>query len=255
MAIGLTVFAGIFFAVVAIAAGLMAYVAWKGNKHSDFFADAVQSTYSVQLDEAAIDAYFDLKDRMRKQRAPDAPADDEDNTWIRSVLVPEERRILQHALMRRMVAIFDKLDQVQKDKPGHFKLWQQKLCSEKVWQSLLEAEQMISEEINSCQNEADVLEPGWKDHIFGQAVQIWREARRQEELQKQAKKAHEKEKKGLRSEKKKEEKSEQVREEDRKREEKAAEKAMEALLKEEEAAAKGGAKKRASVDKSKSKKK
>mmetsp|Transcript_55229 Transcript_55229/g.103542 ORF Transcript_55229/g.103542 Transcript_55229/m.103542 type:complete len:257 (+) Transcript_55229:59-829(+) len=256
MAVSELFFAGCFFLAVALAASLMAYVAWRGSKPSDFFMEAVQETYQCELSSSDINAYYELKERLQQQRAPDAPMDsdepEERDAWVRQVLAPEERRVLQQALMRRLVSCLDRLDQVQRDKPGNWKLWRGKLVSERYWASLLEAEQIVSEEISSCVAEAGVLEPGWNGHIFNQAVQIWRMQKQQVAEKKEVKKDKEKEKRDReKAEKRKELEAKQAQEEKIKQEKLAA-KAMEQLLKEEEASSKA---KQRSAPKAKSKKK
>merc|ERR1711920_1081388 len=108
---------------------------------------------------------------------------------------PEERMGLKQALMKRLVACIDPLDQVQRDKPGNWKLWRGKLVSERYWGSLCDAERLVSEEIDSCTAEAEELEPGWREHIFPQAVQIWRRQKQFEMEKRDQKKAVEHEKK------------------------------------------------------------
>merc|ERR1711920_845711 len=124
--------------------------------------------YDLQLPEVEIDAYYTLKERFQQQHAPPEAAEgDADATedgdvaalWVQN-LSPDERGILQKALMRRLVCCIDKLDQVQRDKPGNWKLWRGKLVSERYWGSLCEAERLVGEEIDSCISEAEELEPG-----------------------------------------------------------------------------------------------
>merc|ERR1712039_1049627 len=87
---------------------------------------------------------------------------------------PEERMGLKQALMKRLVACIDPLDQVNRDKPGNWKLWRGKLVSENYWNSLVAGEKLVHEEIEACIAEAEELEPGSREHIFPQALQIWR---------------------------------------------------------------------------------
>merc|ERR1712179_641519 len=102
---------------------------------------------------------------------------------------------LKWALIKRLVASIDQLDKVQRDKPGNWKLWREKLLSEVYWNSLCEAERLISAEIDTCVAEAEELEPGWREVVFRQAVQHWRMGKQREEEKKVAKKAVEQQKK------------------------------------------------------------
>mmetsp|Transcript_78527 Transcript_78527/g.230339 ORF Transcript_78527/g.230339 Transcript_78527/m.230339 type:complete len:263 (+) Transcript_78527:87-875(+) len=246
---------GGFILAVAGALALMAYLAWRGSKPSEFFVDAVSTTYELQLPEAEIDAYYDMKEKLQRQHPPaEGGAGDDDPealeaAWAQSIPV-DDRQNLKRALMRRLVSCIEKLDQVQRDKPGNWKLWRGKLVSERFWSSLCDAEKLVSEEIDSCVAEAEVLEPGWRQHIFPQAVQIWRLQKQQDFEKKVHKKAVVSEKKEKEREIKKKEVEERQKEEDKLKQERLAEKAMEKLLREEEkaAAAKSKAKPKAKAD-------
>lgn len=248
---------GGFFVAVATALVLMAYLAWRGSKPSSFFLETVRTTYDLELPEPEIDAYYALKERLQRQFAPEASAGatraasngsanreaegQGESSWVHSV-PPEERAILQKALMRRLVCCIDKLDQVQRDKPGHWKLWRGKLVSERFWSTLCDAEKRVSEEIDACIAEAEELEPGWRHHIFPQAVQFWRMEKQQAVEKKVAKKELQNEKKSKEKELKRKEMEERQKEEEKLRQERLAEKAMEQLLREEEKSSKAKAK-------------
>jgi len=253
MALPSIVVIGGFIVAAAAALGFMAYLAWRGSQPSDFFTEAVHATYDLQLPEAEIDAYYELKDRVQRQNgvAPpeEGPPGASDNgaeedadgqaaepSWVQSV-PPEEAMILKRALMRRLVSCIDKLDQVQRDKPGNWKLWRGKLVSERYWTSLCDSERLVSEEIDSCVAEAEELEPGWRQHIFPQAVQFWRSSKQQDMEKHVAKTVVVNEKKEKVQEQRKKEMEEKQKVEDKIRQERLAEKAMEKLLREEEAAA------------------
>jgi len=294
MAVPVAIVAVVFLLVVAASLGLMAYIAHRGNKTSDFFAAAVSTTYTAaDLSEEDIEAFYSVKDELIQKYAPEYPAQAEAvaaaeeageevpalERW--TLKVPqEERTTLQKALMKRLVSGVARLDQVQRDRPGNWKLWQSKLITECFWSSLLDAEKVVSQEIDECIVEAEELEPGWRSHIFQQAVHIYR-GQKQHEHEKQAyematkerdsndkmtKNNAEQAKTKAISEKRKEIEREVKRrqteanksKEEKEREEAAARKAMEDLLKdEEETEAKGKKNKKAptSGDKSKSKKK
>lgn len=246
---------------ILVVGAAMVYLTWRGSKPSDFFQEAVGSRYDLSLPEAEIAAYFDLKDKLIDKYAPEAAngeqeveADSEDG-WVQKV-PGEERAELHRALMRRLVGCIDKLDQVQKDKPGNWKLWRAKLVSERFWSSLCEAEQLVSQEVDSCIAEAAELQPEWKDHIFPQAVQCWRMQKQHDMEKKAAKKAVVHEKKQKEKEVKRKEVDKKKEEEDKQRQERLAEKMMEKLLREEEAqSSKAKGKRGDAAPKSKGKKK
>mmetsp|Transcript_108209 Transcript_108209/g.304911 ORF Transcript_108209/g.304911 Transcript_108209/m.304911 type:complete len:267 (+) Transcript_108209:187-987(+) len=255
-----------FFVAVVASIAIMAYIAWKGSQPSTFFSDVVKSSYDLQMSQSEIQAYYDLKDKLQRQHAPEAiscedeievSADGEQavsDRWVMR-LPQEDRGNLQKALMKRMVCGIDRLDQVQRDKPGNWKLWREKLVSERYWGSLCDAERLVGEEIDLCIAEADELEPGWRDHIFRQAVQCWRMQKQREVEKKVAKKT-------VVNEKKQKEKEERAKElekkkaiEDQERQARAAEKAMEKLIREEEKLAAEAASKVKAKSKPKAKKK
>lgn len=281
MAVPMALVAVAFLVVVGAALGLMAYLAWKGNKPTDFFTEAVGTTYTAaDLSQAEIDAYYDMKDELQQKYAPEYAAQaaavaaaeeagEEVPALERWTLkVPQEQRTeLQKALMKRLVTDIGKLDQVQKDRPGNWKLWQTKLITERFWSSLLEAEKTVSQEIDECIAEAEEIEPGWRDHIFPQAVQIYR-MQRQQEYEKQAREQAQKQalseqkqaannaeqaktkaisdrRKEMEKEVKRRQAEAAKTKQEKEMEENAAKKAMEELLKEEEdaEAAKKGKKK------------
>lgn len=219
---------------------LIIYIAWRGSKPSDFFSEALPDTYPIVYPEAEINMYYDLKDKMQIKAVGQDVVDGSDGVpamWAQK-LEPEERLGLQQALMRRLVKTIDILDKVQRDKPGNWKMWRGKLVTENFWNSLCEAERIVGEEVDQCLAEAEELEPGWREHIFQQAVQFWRMDKHHKLEKKEAKKVTEKEKKNVKKEEERKVNEVANAEKEALRQEKAAEKAMEKLLREEENASK-----------------
>jgi hypothetical protein len=230
--------AGCFAVAVLAALAVMVYIAWRGSKPSSFYAEAVAATYDLLLPESEINGYYDLKDKLQRQLqassdAPTGDAEDGASSWAKQ-LSAEDKLSLQQALMKRLVKTIDRLDQVQRDKPGNWKLWREKLVSERFWSSLCDAEKMVGEEIDSCMAEAQELEPGWQEHIFQQAVQYWRMGKQADAEKKVLKKAVVHEKKQKEKDERRKVVEEKLAEEEKLRQERLAEKAMEKLLKEEE---------------------
>eukprot|EP00929_Paragymnodinium_shiwhaense_P056811 TRINITY_DN28448_c0_g1_i2.p1 TRINITY_DN28448_c0_g1~~TRINITY_DN28448_c0_g1_i2.p1 ORF type:complete len:264 (+),score=103.66 TRINITY_DN28448_c0_g1_i2:109-900(+) len=171
------------------AAAAMLYVTFRGSKPSDFFSEAVKSSYEMVLPQEEIDAYFELKDKYVEAAGSRAEATgDELPPPAHRFMLTDQLTELKKALMRRIMASIDRLDQVQRDKPGNYKLWREKLVSEHYWATLCEAEKIVGEEIDACCAEADELEPGWKPYIFRQAVQMWRMTKQREFEKKMEKK-------------------------------------------------------------------
>lgn len=235
--------AGTFAVACLVSIAVIIYVAWRGSRPSTFFSEAVSETYEMDLPGFEIDQYYELKDKLQEQvetMVGGELVDRPDGTrapWTHK-LAPEEKLSLQHSLMRRLVKIIERLDKVQRDKPENWKLWRGKLVTEEYWNSLLEAEKVVGEEVDICLAEAEEVEPGWKEHIFQQAVQFWRMDKNQEIEKKEIKEAVKQEKKNVKKEEKAKVTEVKMAEVDKIRQEKAAEKAMEKLLREEEAAEK-----------------
>jgi len=269
----------LFLIAVVSALACMAYMVWSTSKPSDFFSEAVSDEYEMELAEEEINQYYTLKDKLQEEFAPEAFAAAQSGeepepvslegmdprqaamaTMPWTVKVPAEHRTnLQKALLIRLVACIDKLDQVQRDKPGNWKLWQTKLISERFWETLVDAEKMVSAEIESCICEAEELQPGWREHIFMQAVQHWRLKKQQETEKKETKRAVEQvkseEKKAVKDEIQKVLVDRRKEIEEKVRQERLAQKMMEKLLAEEEAQAAKAKKAGKEAPKSKSKKK
>jgi len=236
--------------LIAVVASLvfMAYVSWKGSKPTDFFTEAVSGNYDMDLPEAEINAYYDLKEKLQTQYAPESLDEEEEvdedpeNTppkerWTLK-LPDEERGNLQKALMQRLVCSIERLDKVQRDKPGNWKLWREKLVSEHYWESLQASEKMVGDEIDHCVAESDEIQPGWREVIFRQAVQCWRMKKQHETEKKEVKKVKVDQKKEVIKAEKAVINEAKKEIEDKLKQEKLAQKAMEQLLKEEEQEAK-----------------
>ncbi|CAM9604048.1 unnamed protein product [Ectocarpus sp. 12 AP-2014] len=75
---------------------------------------------------------------------------------------------LRNALLKRAIADIPIILRMQNEGPGIYNMYQQAMIGEKEWHAFQEAETMISEEIESVQNEADEIEPGWSQTVLVQ---------------------------------------------------------------------------------------
>lgn len=226
-----------FLLAVLGALGIMAYLAWRGAKASEFFLDEVKETYVLPLPEEEIVAFYDMKDKLYDQFADGQDGAIDISNWKDGWMVkvpPALRQTLKEALMRRMVKTIDRLEKVEKDKPGFRNLWSKKLMSEKHWNSFLEAEQAVRDEIESCITEAGEIDPAWHGEFWPLALHMWRMKKQEEDHKKQEKKLKENEKKQKEKEERRKEVEARQAEEDKKKQERLAEKAMEQLLRDEE---------------------
>lgn len=243
-----------FFVAAGCAIAAMAWITWRGNKPTAFFLEEMSTTYDLNLPLAEINGYTELRDRIHQQfleqqaKSPqhqaaaeegaDEGAEAQAEPWVRS-LEPEKKGVLYKALRLRLLKDLDSLNQVQRDKPTHARLWHQKLVSEQYWNSLLDAERIISEEIDECLADAEELEPGARERLLPQAIQQWRMTKERQMFIEQAIAAKEKEKTDKEEAEKKAEKEAKQK---KAMEEKRAAKLMEELLREEEKAAVKGKK-------------
>lgn len=240
-----------FFLVIAIAIALIVFLIRRGEDNkSNWFSEHVSKDYELNLPMEEINQFYDLKERILgkfiDEAALNGTTDESVEITARS-LPDHSKQILKNALMTRMVKDIDRLVQVQKDKPGNYRLWHHKLVSERYYASMCDAERELSEEIDQCLEEAEEMEPGWKEQVFQHAVYLWRQDKARLHEKKHIKKQNLNAKKEIvREEKKKEDEIKKKKEEEEKQRV-AAEKAMEKLLKEEERQASTKTKKKSGV--------
>jgi len=223
------------FAAIAIA--IIVVVLRRGEQSkSSWFQENVAIDYELMLPVGEIDQFYDLKEKILSKAADEAAVNGVDpGVEITCRTLPEHaKQILKNALMTRMVKDIDRLVQVQKDKPGNYRLWHHKLVSERYYASLCDAERELSEEIDCCLEEAEEIEPGWKEQVFQNAVYLWRQDKARQHEKKEVKKQVINAKKEIVREVKKKDTDAQMMKEKLLKEQRAAEKAMEKLLKEEE---------------------
>jgi hypothetical protein len=117
----------------------------------------------TQLDEKAYD--FDLPDKeieeyeaLRKSK-------------------PTDKRTLPVALLKRAMADIPRIEQLERDHPRMARLFNTGLLPFSIWEQLLEAEAMMDTEVHEVQAEAEKLQKGWGQGVFGQAYHTLREER------------------------------------------------------------------------------
>lgn len=237
--------AGLFFVAAVTAVGVMAYLAWRGSKPSDFFTETMSDRYDVKLPIALINGYEQLKEKLQAKVEQSLPADadgEDESLWVQH-LSREDQDSLKEALLKRLEKTIEVLDRVQRERPGFWKLWREKLVSETFFNSLCDGEHEINHQLQQCFLEARELapiEPGWadQDYIFQLGIHRWRSGQRDVAIKKDQKKVAELVKKEKEKEARREEVEKRLEEERRLKEERDAEKAMEKLLREEESTSK-----------------
>jgi cytoskeletal protein RodZ len=75
---------------------------------------------------------------------------------------------------------------IQKESSGMNKLYSQSMCSVKQWRSYQAAEAMVSSEVEEVKSEADLVEPGWSQVIWRQAMQYHNMLKQKHEMEQKA---------------------------------------------------------------------
>ena len=90
---------------------------------------------------------------------------------------PSDKRTLPMALLNRAKADIPLIEQLEKDHPRMARLFNRGLLPNSVWEQLLDAEACMDTEVHDVQAEAEKLQKGWGQGVFGQAYQILRKER------------------------------------------------------------------------------
>jgi len=94
---------------------------------------------------------------------------------------PTDKRTLPVALLKRAMADIPRIEQLEKDHPRMARLFNRGLLPFGVWEQLLEAEAMMDHEVHDVQAEAEKLQKGWGQGVFGQAYSMLRRERQEEQ--------------------------------------------------------------------------
>merc|ERR1712129_562433 len=90
---------------------------------------------------------------------------------------PTDKRTLPVALLKRAMADIPRIEQLEKDHPRMARLFNRGLLPFGVWEQLLEAEAVMDHEGHDVQAEAEKLQKGWGQGVFGQAYSMLRRER------------------------------------------------------------------------------
>eukprot|EP00933_Yihiella_yeosuensis_P050311 TRINITY_DN48099_c0_g1_i1.p1 TRINITY_DN48099_c0_g1~~TRINITY_DN48099_c0_g1_i1.p1 ORF type:complete len:363 (-),score=94.24 TRINITY_DN48099_c0_g1_i1:120-1127(-) len=143
---------------------------WYALKQQDSLEElGVSLTYSKgKLPEAKIEAYLDIKDKLREQHAKDA----ENDSWM-CVLPPQAKDMLKYRLMQRAIGVVSVLKEVDGDARGYWKLFSKGIVTSKFWNSVQEVEKNLSRELDEVKMEAFHIEPNQDPQgIISEAMQI-----------------------------------------------------------------------------------
>jgi hypothetical protein len=101
---------------------------------------------------------------------------------------PTDKRTLPVALLKRAMADIPRIEQLEKDHPRMARLFNRGLLPFGVWEQLLEAEAVMDHEVHDVQAEAEKLQTGWGQGVFGQAYSMLRRERQEEKQHEQMRK-------------------------------------------------------------------
>mmetsp|Transcript_2427 Transcript_2427/g.4159 ORF Transcript_2427/g.4159 Transcript_2427/m.4159 type:complete len:289 (-) Transcript_2427:52-918(-) len=136
----------------------------KKDEDDDFFSELDGEKFNLKLP-AAVEEYYQIKEKC--EAAGWKPGEKPANPGAQN----GPHRVLAQALMKRCIADIPIVTHIQKESTGMNKLYSQSMCSVKQWRAYQSAEAMVSSEVDEVREEADLIEPGWSQVIWRQAMQ------------------------------------------------------------------------------------
>jgi len=139
-----------------------------------------------------VDHYYDFKENL-----PD-------------VLTENHLKELKNQLIKRAISDIPMILYMQDKSPGTYRLYSKAMINENAWRNFQKAEQLVCEEIEQVQQEAEEIEKGWGDQIWSHAMQFRKlimtrtaQQEKEKEAAKQQKKAAQREKEKAKKKEKK----------------------------------------------------
>mmetsp|Transcript_12433 Transcript_12433/g.16341 ORF Transcript_12433/g.16341 Transcript_12433/m.16341 type:complete len:294 (+) Transcript_12433:253-1134(+) len=193
----------------------------KANEiEDDFFSNLDVEKFNLKLP-SEVDEYDTIK-----AKCEDAGWDPTERPTGPAAQSNGPHRVLAQALMKRAIADIPIVTHIQKESAGMNRLYSQSMCSVTQWRSYQAAEQLVSAEVEEVRTEADLVEPGWSQVIWRQAMQYHQMLKeRHEQETKQVEEATRKRQENI---------TKLSPEEEKKQKEAVAEKAAAELIKDEE---------------------
>jgi len=102
-----------------------------------------------------IEAYFALKEKLRLQYAKEG---DGEMRWM-STLPAQAKDMLKYRLMQRAIGDMAALQKIDADARGYWRLFAKGMITRALWDSVMEAEKDLSQELESVKLEASCVEP------------------------------------------------------------------------------------------------
>mmetsp|Transcript_41325 Transcript_41325/g.76910 ORF Transcript_41325/g.76910 Transcript_41325/m.76910 type:complete len:315 (+) Transcript_41325:91-1035(+) len=159
---------GVFLALGLVVSSAISF--WLAFRQPDPLEElGVKPTYPRNaLPEDKIQAYQQLKDKLRAKHAQDAVGEQ----WV-CKLPPHDKDLLKYRLMQRAIGDMSLLQKIDADARGYWKLFSKGIITSKFWNSVLAAERELSREIEALKLEALAIEPSQDPQgIVSEAMQL-----------------------------------------------------------------------------------
>lgn len=142
--------------LLLIAVGAL-YANTQGNALEEL---GVKTTYGrSSLNTAKIEAYREVKERLRNHYLKGgSPENDACDVWMSS-LPGEAKDQLKYRLMQRAIADMVTLQKIDSDARGYWRLFSKGVITRKFWNSVVDAERQLSQELEAVKGEAACIEP------------------------------------------------------------------------------------------------
>jgi len=170
----------IYLLLVVVLLGVLFYIYRRKSKEDedDFFDNLDGEKFNLKLP-AEVEEYDAIKDKcLDAGWEPGTPPDKANPS--------PHHRVLAQALMKRAIGDIPIVTHIQKESSGMNKLYSQSMCSVKQWRSYQAAEAMVSAEVEEVRSEADLIEPGWSQVIWRQAMQYHNMLKQKHEMEQKA---------------------------------------------------------------------
>lgn len=142
--------------VVAVLLLIVAASLFSSTQPTSLEELGVKTTYNRScLPAARIEAYNELKERLRRQYTRSSADGD---PWM-STLPLEAKDMLKYRLMQRAIGDMAALQKMDIDARGYWRLFSKGVISRTFWNSVVEAERELSLELEAVKAEAACVEP------------------------------------------------------------------------------------------------
>ncbi|CAN0028162.1 unnamed protein product [Heterosigma akashiwo] len=116
--------------------------------------------------------FRDLKDEYNLQLPPAVEEYYQFKAKLPDTLTEEHIRDLKNELMKRALQDIPMVLYMQDKSPGTYKLYNKAMIDDRAWRNFQKAEGLVCAEIEEVQREAEEVERGWGEQIWGQAMQL-----------------------------------------------------------------------------------